>query len=475
MIVNVASPPPLDPGFLPAVLWNREYKDACAQDPASEPLVIAVARPGNSSVFFHETQVLPASEQNDAHTHKYVERTLKRLLWQKGGGTIYMSGRQDIADAITRAYAPGGARAFDAEILGARLFGEPMTVVHCDPSDIPTATDTPMALGRNLDGCRIGFDLGGSDRKCAAMIDGLVVYSDEVTWDPYFQSNPQYHYDGIIDSIQRAAAHLPHIDAIGGSAAGVYVNNEPRVASLFRGVSDDDFETHVRSIFHRAREAMGGVPFEVVNDGEVTALAGSMALERDGVLGVAMGTSEAAGFCDPNGHITTWLNELAFVPVDYRDDAPVDEWSGDVGCGAQYFSQQAVARLAPVAGFEMPTDMPFAEQLVLVQKSMAAGDARATKIYKTIGIYLGYAIAHYADIYDMQNLLIMGRVTSGDGGQVMLDQAHEVLHSQFAEVAERVTLHVPDEESRRVGQAVAAASLPKSVQGNACSRGEDQP
>jgi len=72
------------------------------------------------------------------------------------------------------------------------------------------------------------------------------------------------------------------------------------------------------------QKAWGGIPFDVVNDGEVTALAGSMALNDNAVLGIAMGSSLASGFVTPGGNLTTWLNELAFVPVDYREDAPCD-------------------------------------------------------------------------------------------------------------------------------------------------------
>jgi predicted NBD/HSP70 family sugar kinase len=225
-------------------------------------------------------------------------------------------------------------------------------------------------MGRHLDGCRIGFDIGGSDRKAAALIDGKVVFSEETPWDPYFQKDPSYHIEGINDSLKRAAAHLPRVDAIGGSAAGIYVNNEVRVASLFRGIPAEVFETDIRKLFFTLQARWGGIPFEVANDGEVAALAGSMALGDNAVLGISMGTSQAGGYVKPGGEITPWLNELAFAPVDYRKGAPVDEWSGDAGCGVQYFSQQAVARLADKAGFTFDAGMPAPERLVAVQ----AGD-----------------------------------------------------------------------------------------------------
>jgi len=232
------------------------------------------------------------------------------------------------------------------------------------------------------------------------------------------------------------------------------------VASLFRGIPAELFEEKVRPIFKKIQAEWNNVPFDVVNDGEVTALAAAMSLNDNAVLGISMGTSLAAGYVTPEGNITSWLNELAFVPVDYRENGPVDEWSGDAGCGVQYFSQQGVARLAPLAGIEFPADTPFAEQLVEVQRLMAEGDERARKIYETIGVCFGYTIAHYSDFYDFRNLLILGRVTSGEGGQIIIEKAEDVLRAEFPELAEKISITTPDEQMKRHGQAVAAASLP---------------
>jgi predicted NBD/HSP70 family sugar kinase len=181
----------------------------------------------------------------------------------------------------------------------------------------------------------------------------------------------------------------------------------------------------------------------------------------NGVLGIAMGTSQAVGYVTPSGNITTWLSELAFAPVDYNPAAACDEWSGDYGVGAQYFSQQAVGRLLPVSGIAVDAKLPLPEKLKLVQGLMKSGDYRARKIYETIGTYLGYALAHYADFYDFSHLLILGRVTSGAGGDVIIAGAKDVLKVEFPALAQRIQFHVPDEQDKRHGQAVAAASLPR--------------
>jgi len=452
--------PVLDPEFMPAVMWNRAFRSLCDANENAADLTIALSRP-DGTVFVHKTKILPHEGDNIALNNKHVERLIKFLLWHKGGSTITIGGNDTIAQFIKDTYSPKGRQAFDYDIMGKKMFLEPMKVIACPIEEVPAPNEANIPLGRNLDGCRIGFDLGGSDRKAAALIDGEVVFSEEIKWNPYFEKNPDYHYDGIMDSLKRAAEKLPRVDAIGGSAAGDYVNNEVRVASLFRGISEEDFEKHVRRIFYRVKEAWNNIPFEVANDGEVTALAGAMSLKDNAVLGISMGTSQAAGYCNPDGYITSWLNELAFVPIDYRDDAPADEWSGDIGCGVQYFSQQGVARLAALAGIDLPKDMPLAERLVRVQSLMKEGDERARKIYETIGVYFGYAIATYAEFYEIRNLLILGRVTSGEGGQVIIEKAAETLEMEFPALAKKIKMTTPDEQLKRHGQAIAAASLPK--------------
>ena len=460
MQIQPAIVPPLDPGFVPAVLWNRAYRKRCMSDAAAHPFAIALERT-DGTISRYDTRVLPNTGENIALNTRYIERLVKTLLWFRGGYRVFLGGDAAIGATIRGIYSADGARKFDYDFMGPKVYGRTMEIEACMRDDVPEARETAIPLGRHLDGCRIGFDLGGSDRKCAAVIDGRVVFSEEVAWDPYFQSDPQYHYDGIDDTLRRAAAHLPRIDAIGGSAAGVYVNNEVRAASLFRGVSPDDFERRIRRIFFDLQSAWGGIPFEVANDGDVTALAGSMSLGENGVLGVSMGTSVAGGYVTPAGAITPWLNELAFAPVDYRAaGAPADEWSGDLGCAVQYFCQQGVARLAPLAGLDFPAEMKFAERLVEVQTLMAAGDPRARRIYETIGTCFGYTLAHYADFYDFRVLLILGRVTSGEGGEIIIAKAGEVLRAEFPARATEIKLRTPGEADKRHGQAVAAASLP---------------
>jgi len=305
----------------------------------------------------------------------------------------------------------------------------------------------------------IGFDLGASDRKVSAVIDGKVVFSEEVVWNPGTQTDPRYHYHEIMSMLHHAAAHMPGVQAIGGSSAGIYINNRVMIASIFRRIPAEVFDKKVKNIFLNIQKEWN-VPLKVINDGEVTALAGSMSLKKNAVLGIAMGSSEAGGYINKKGNINNWLNELAFIPVDLNSEAPVDEWSGDRGCGVQYLSQLAAIRLAKKAGIVLDSEQTPAEKLKSIQELMARGDERARKVFETIGYYLGYSIAYYAQFYEIENVLVLGRVTSGEGGQIIIQKAEEVLGKEFPELYNRITLNLPDESNRRVGQSIAAASLP---------------
>jgi predicted NBD/HSP70 family sugar kinase len=457
MLVAPRVMPPLDPAFRPAALAVRALEAEALAAPQPLFARMALEQP-DGSVFQLRTSLLPANHPKAGANLNHLERLAKFALWSRGGHLLHVDAPAELVEKLAAHYRDTPTGRFDAEIVGERIYDRPLEVVAS--RDLPPERSTTTPLGRHLEGCRIGFDLGGSDRKAAAVHDGEVVWSEEIEWDPYHQKDPQYHFDGIMDSLRRAAQHLPRVDAIGGSAAGVYVHNRVKFASLFRGVMPEVFDRRVKDILFEVQHAWRDVPFEVVNDGAVTALAGSMALGEGGVLGIALGTSTAAGFVTGEGGISSALDELAFAPIDYHPAAPRDEWSGDYGCGVQYLSQQAVGRLLEPAGIEIDPVLPLPRKLKHVQALMKNGDERARRIYETLGVYLGYALIHYATFYDFHHLLLLGRVTSGPGGEVIVDRAGEVLRVEAPWLAARVTFHMPDETTRRHGQAVAAASLP---------------
>jgi len=450
--VSVQNLPELDPNYIPLFPFYQSFlKDA------EKPLDIAVERAGGQVAVYH-TKIHGTPDMAEADRY-YVERIIKTMLWLYGGFKVYISGDDAICDDMRKLYCAGGQQEFDWDYM-ANVFEHPFEIVSCDA--VPAEKGDPKAIGRHLEGCRIGFDAGGSDRKVSAVIDGEPVFSEEVVWFPKTNSDPDYHYDGIVAALKSAAAHMPRVDAVGVSSAGVYINNRTMNASLFLKVPKDLFDAKVKDIYIRAiTDTFGNVPYVVCNDGDVSALAGAMNLGENNVLGIAMGTSEAVGYVDSEGRITGWLNELAFVPVDAAPTAMRDEWSGDIGCGVKYFSQDSVIKLAPAAGIELDESLSPAEKLKVVQGLMAQDDDRAAAIYRSIGVYLGHALRLYYHFYGFKHILLLGRVMSGKGGDIILAEAKRVLAEEYPDVAGKINPTLPDEKSRRVGQSVAAASLPE--------------
>lgn len=440
--------PALDAAYLPFAPWRDAYLKE-----AHRPVRIAVERQDGQVAVF-DTRLRGVTDPADL---RFLERTVKLLLWSVGGWRVRICGCDDLTRRLAEIYGPHGSRAFDASLMET-VFRRPFTLESVAKRDFPAARSGARKIGGHLSGCRIGFDAGGSDRKVSAVINGEMVYAEEVVWHPKTQPDPQYHYDGILSALRAAAAHLPRVDAIGVSSAGVILNDSPMVSSLFVQVPPEKHEL-VRTIYTRAAAALGNVPVAVANDGDVTALAGAMSLRDTCVMGLAMGTSQAAGYVDGEGRILGWFNELAFAPVDLSPQAAKDDWSGDTGVGGQYFSQDAVIRLAPAAGIPLPETLTPAEKLSAVQELAAAGDPRALTIFRDIGVYLGHTLPLYAGVYELKNLMVLGRVASGIGGELIVSECRRVLAEEYPALHVSVTL--PDEQFRRVGQSVAAASLPE--------------
>ena len=450
--IPVKNLPELDPGFIPLGKFFTAFLRG-----ASQPVSLAVERAGGE-VAVYNTFIHGTPEMYEADKY-YIDRLVKMLLWMKGGFKVYISGSEAMYEAVKDAYRPGGSREFDADFM-ANVYERPFEVVLCDA--VPAEYSNPQAVGRHMDGCRIGFDAGGSDRKVSAVIDGESVFSEEVVWYPKVTEDPDYHYEGIVSALKAAAEHLPRVDAVGVSSAGIYINNRTMVASLFLKVPKELFDEKVKDIYIRAiTDTFGDVPYVVANDGDVSALAGAMSLGENNILGIAMGTSEAVGYVDESGNVTGWLNELAFAPVDANPEAMADEWSGDIGCGVKYFSQDGVIKLAPRAGIELNGDDAPAQKLKAVQALMESGDSRAEAVYRSIGVYLGHTLAFYHSFYGLKYVLLLGRVMSGRGGDIILDTCKAVLAEEYPEVADKIVPTLPDEKARRVGQSVAAASLPE--------------
>ena len=445
-------PPKLDPTFIPFGVWREAYlKDA------KQPVSIAVER-DRGRVSVHHTFIHGTPEMAETD-YRYLERYVKFLLWSIGGFKVSICGCPTLAKKLQQAYAPNGERQFDYTFVQ-QMYEKDLQILDLPLEACLAANEQAEPMGGNMDGCRIGFDAGGSDRKVSAVIDGECVYSEEVIWFPKLNEDPDYHYEHILEAFKTAASKMPRVDAIGVSSAGDYIDNEPRVASLFIKVPRENWDK-VKTIYTRAAAAIGDVPLVVANDGDVSALAGAIGLDAGKLMGLAMGTSEAVGYVDADKNVLGWINELAFAPVDLQAGAMQDEWSTDYGVGCKYFSQDAVIKLCPAAGIELPEELSLAEKLKFVQKLMEADDPRAQAIFETIGAYFAYTMVLYSQFYDLDYMMLMGRVMSGKGGDTILKVCNDILAEEYPALAAKCKVTLPDEKMRRVGQAVAAASLPK--------------
>ena len=449
---SVRHMPELDPDFIPFGVWLEAYARG-----AEKPLTIALER-DQGKISVRETKIHGTPEMAEAD-YRYVERYVKFLLWSIGGFRIWICGDSALAQRLQRAYTLTGERAFDVQFMQ-DVYEVPFEVIDCTPEQLPQANESSVAIGGHMEGCRIGFDAGGSDRKVSAVIDGKTVYSEEVVWHPKTEPDPQYHFNGIVEAFRTAASKMPRVDGIGVSSAGTFVGNAPMVSSLFIKVPRERRE-EVKTIYDRAAKEIGDVPIVVANDGDVTALAGAMSMNVGSIMGIAMGTSEAVGYVDADKNVLGWISELAFAPVDLNEEAMADEWSTDKGVGCKYFSQDAVVKLAPRAGIELDENLTPAEKLKVVQGLMEQDDPRAQKVFADIGKYLGYTVVEYSHFYDIHYLMVLGRVMSGKGGEAILANCQQVLDDEYPALAKAIRVMLPDEKPRRVGQSVAAASLPE--------------
>ena len=444
-------PPRLDPTFIPFGVWAESFRKD-----AHKPIAIAVER-NEGQISVRHTHIHGTPEMAEAD-YRYVERYVKFLLWSIGGFRVYVCGCEGISKQLEKAFSPAGERAFDYDFF-VKLYERPLEMITLPLEACPRANEVPRPIGGHLDGCRIGFDAGGSDRKVSAVVDGEVLYSEEVVWFPKQNPDPGYQYQEILDAFRTAASKMPRVDAIGVSSAGVFIGNAPMVSSIFYCVPRDRW-AEVKTVYDRAAAEIGDVPVVVANDGDVSALAGAMGLGVGNIMGLAMGTSEAVGYVDQDQNVLGWINELAFAPVDLQSGAMQDEWSTDYGVGCKYFSQDAVAKLAPAAGIRLEEGLSPAEKLKVVQALMEADHPGAQAIFETIGAYLAYTVVLYDQFYDLRHLMLMGRVMSGKGGDTILRVCNEILEEDYPQLAARCAVILPDEKTRRVGQSAAAASLP---------------
>lgn len=446
---------PLDPEFVTILQFEASYHrlgnlaeglNACS----------LVLEKNSKQIARQDIQVSLASELRE-QTLLYLNRYIKAMLWIYGGSKLYTDLPADIIAELQKDFSSEGKQSFDADFIVEGIFGKKFEIIFCETAQLPAAQTESKSMGGHAGGQRLGFDLGGSDKKIAAISNEEVLYTESIIWDPYPQTDLNWHRAEFKQLLKLGAEKLEKVEAVGGSVPGIVMDDKVKVGSLFRGLSGQDRSDSCDVFGQTVAEFFGAVPFSLANDGDVTALAGAMILKKKNLLGIAMGTSEAAGYANPSGSINSWFSELAFVPVDMGPDRSQDEWSKDWGTGVEYFSQQAVIRLAKKVGIHLDENLSKPKKLVEVQKALADGHEGAEKIFQTIGSYLAHTLPWYHRFYQMENVLLLGRVLKGRGGQIIIEVANQLLAECYPEL--KLNLMTLSDEEILHGQAMAAASL----------------
>jgi len=468
---------PLDPNFSPLILAKKNYLKYVAGSPHS----VEWALPRSDGAARYKLPVF-ADSHEDVEASIYLAGVLiQEMMWQRSASGLLLSGPKKICDALKDAYSVGGL--YEYEVLQMpKVCGtpdKPFTAEIVPVEQLPQERDTPQVCGTVANGCRLAFDLGKSDIKTVAVKDGEVLYSKETEWD-VTNPDPDYHYTAIKACMEKAKKCLPRIDAVGGSATGtISGNNEATWCDIFPNVPPDVYQAKVVDIFPRlSKEIAGDVPLKVINDGEVTALAAFQKIGKGNIMGISMGSSEGAGYCNADGNLMGWINELCYCRLDLNPEAPTDPWTkgNHRGISHLYLGQRGATKLAAKAGVKkLPPNYVYphpdmctikhedhAQCLKLIQKAMAdpEQEAQVTKLYVTMGVYLGYALAQYSEFYPIDHVMILGRVSKGKGGDIVLDTAKKVLMEEFPKYA-HITFHTADDHFKGVGQCIAAAALPK--------------
>jgi len=470
-------PAPLDPNFSPVVLAKRQYLEATKS--CGDKLEWCLPRNDGGCSRYALPVFSDGHEDIDASIYM-AGVLIQEMIWQRSASELLLSGPKSICEALQRAYSAGGMYEYEAssmpKVCGTP--GKPFQVRIVAASELPENKDFPQVCGKDANGCRLAFDLGKSDIKVVSVKDNEVLYSKETEWD-VTNPDPQYHYDAIKAALLLGKAALPKVDAVGGSATGTVSGaNEATWCDIFPNVPPDVYKEKVVDIFVRlAKDVAGDVPLKVINDGEVTALAAVQKIKAGNVLGVSMGSSEGAGYANSDGNLMGWINELCYVRLDLNPMAPSDPWTKGAhsGISHMYLGQRGATKLAAAGGIEGPEHYIYphkemctikhenhAQCLKLIQEAMkdSTKEPRARLIYETVGTYFGYALAQYAEFYKIDHVMILGRVSKGAGGDIVLARSKEVLETEFPDLPP-IVFHTADDHFKAVGQCIAAAALPE--------------
>lgn len=408
----------------PAIIWAKEYLKN-----TDEEFVIGIEGAGAEII----TEKI--NSKNIKSSCFYIERVIKSMIWIYGGYRIYLSGDSRIIEYIKDVYSHSGSRKFDVEF---------MEEIYQRPFEIKEGKIKALKLSRKIsmgegEGKRIGLDLGGTSIKYSVVEDGNDIFSGVLKWNPTQMNNSLYHTQMLKKAYGICEEKIGKAQSLGISTAGIIADNKVRVSSLFRNTYDKDY-----SGFYQLNEN-----YIIINDGDAAVLGSMQEGGKTGVLGIAIGTSEAGGYVDETGSVTGYLNELAFVPIDFSDESYIDSWSGDRGCGVSFLSQDGLINMCERSGIIFPDDMETSKKCIYAEELWQNGDERAQAAFRMMGEMLGYALMWYQKFYKINECVVFGGVISGKAGDYAVECASELFKN------------VHKGENSRFAQSIAAAKLTK--------------
>lgn len=391
-------------------------------------------------------------DDNYSLSYFHTKKLILTLLWTIGGDHILFKGNHDFYLYLKKQIGN------DEEIQKSfkeiqRIFSKEVVLEEINEEYPKITAKTPFIS--YFDGNLIGLDLGGSDRKLSVIKDGKLIYSEEMLWNPKEAKDPAYQYNGILESLEKGRSLLPHIDSIGISVAGVVRDNELLSTSLYASVNEEEKYVCSRDVFKKIiSEHFADIPYSVFNDGDVSAIGASLYFKKSNVLGLSLGTSLAGGFIK-GGNLFNWLNELSKVPLNYSPDAR-KHYSLDIsGAAGEYLSQKGIISLVEEDGIKLSGTL--ANKLKEIQRLAEEGNDIVLSAYHDIGLYLGEALRFFYEFYHFESVLLLGRVMSGRGGEIIKDIANKYL----LENGLKIDFISPDEDFIRLGQSYIVSSLRK--------------
>lgn len=446
--------PPLEPGFLPVSLGDMCFERAAIESGSGFRVGIGYERE-NDLVARENTWILPRDHPNAYENAEYLIDRMNAGIVHNGCHTLWLSCPDDLATRIYREFSSSGPKRWVVQELSAASYDKPFEIKRVGFTDMPPQNEASAALSGGKEGYRIGFDLGASDRKVTAFIEGECVFQSITPWEPSGFTDPMEHYRCLATELDKAEEKLGgRVDSIGGSSAGVWVNNRLKIGSIAKGVVKGKSGHEKKAAMEYFNQCFVDniarryhVEPVIINDGNVTALAGYHALpDATNVIGIALGSDEAGGAAY-RGAMDTKLYEWAFWRVDRALDAPMYPWTPDMppigqGLGGMYFSQKAYDRLYPAAGIAIGeiggADATIADRLKGLLHLVEIGDERAIQIPQTIGVELGYSIIPYVNACrhvshgrDVSHVMVLGRCMKGNAGNIIREEAENVLRAEF--------------------------------------------